>query len=130
MVLASAVSKAPCDKALPLPASLSSAAGRPTMSVPNTTGLAARSRSLRVRPKWASSSSVLALRRALVRGVAGGAKPPLPLKLAAVTPSIADSAWVKCVTPSDADVPPPMPLATASSGLPAGKGTALPLRSS
>ena len=99
------------------------------MSVPKTMGLANRSTSLRLRPKLASSRSTCAFSPALVMAVVGGVKLP-PLNLSVVTPIMADSAWVRGVTPSEAGVPPPMFAATDNSTWPAGKGMAVPVRSS
>ena len=99
------------------------------MSMPNTVGLANRSTSERVRPKLASKASTLSLSRLSVTAVAGGVK-LLPLKRSLVTPSKAETACVSGVTPRDAAVPPPTPGTTDSSTLPAGKGTAVPVRSS
>ena len=99
------------------------------MSMPNTTGLANRFTSLRVRPKVASSKSTWAFSALALRSAGGGVN-VAPVKLAADTPSMVDSACVSGVTPSDAAVPPPTSATTDNSTLPAGKGMAVPLRSS
>ena len=64
-----------------------------------------------------------------VNGLGGGVK-LAPLKLALVTPSVADTAWVSGVTPRAVVVPALTLGTTDSSTLPAGNGSAVLVRSS
>ena len=117
--MASAVKKAPYLSELPEPVSLKSAAGRPTMSTPKTTGLANGSKSERVRPNCDSTLSVLERTTVEVSGVAGGTN-ALPEKLDVVTPKEPAIMLVSCVTPTEM-LPPPTLGMTANNDWPAGK---------